>query len=157
MSMGMRREKKISYLPCLTGPWLLTFTDEVEQRQKERTEKEAKDSRNLYLAREGIIREGTKVGNLQCIGSPSVFSVILYKLYSPLHRPSNLLVFLFFLSDDTSCLAEHKNLKKTHVNNELQKLAIWFKANKMAVIVLKKNKIIFHTRILKQSTLTVPV
>ncbi len=34
---------------------------EVEERQKERTQKEAKDSRNLYLAREGIIREGTKV------------------------------------------------------------------------------------------------
>jgi hypothetical protein len=84
---------------------LLTFTDEVEQRQKERTEKEAKDSRNLYLAREGIIREGTKVGNLQCIGSPSVFSVILYKLYLPLHRPSNLLVFVFvFVRDDTHVL-----------------------------------------------------
>jgi hypothetical protein len=37
------------------------FLDEVEQRQKERSQKEAKDSRNLYLAREGIIREGTKV------------------------------------------------------------------------------------------------
>jgi hypothetical protein len=60
-------------------------------------------------------------------------------------------LFLFlFLSEmtHTSCLAEHKNLN-THVNNELQKLAILFKANKMAVIVLKTNNIIFHTRILK--------
>jgi len=32
---------------------------EVEQKQKEREKKEPKDNRNLYLAREGIIREGT--------------------------------------------------------------------------------------------------
>merc|ERR1711936_631437 len=32
---------------------------EVEQKQKERVQKEPKDNRNLYLAREGIIREGT--------------------------------------------------------------------------------------------------
>merc|ERR1719438_186742 len=32
---------------------------DVEQIQKERKEKEPKDNRNLYLAREGIIREGT--------------------------------------------------------------------------------------------------
>ncbi len=38
---------------------------EVEERQKERTQKEAKDSRNLYLAREGIIREGTKVSTCE--------------------------------------------------------------------------------------------
>ena len=31
---------------------------EVEQKQKEREKKEPKDNRNLYLAREGIIREG---------------------------------------------------------------------------------------------------
>jgi len=31
----------------------------VEQKQKEREKKEPKDNRNLYLAREGIIREGT--------------------------------------------------------------------------------------------------
>ena len=33
--------------------------NDVEQIQKERREKEPKDNRNLYLAREGIIREGT--------------------------------------------------------------------------------------------------
>merc|ERR1719317_63833 len=32
---------------------------EVEEKQKEREKKEPKDNRNLYLAREGIIREGT--------------------------------------------------------------------------------------------------
>ena len=30
----------------------------VVKNQKEREKKEAKDNRNLYLAREGIIREG---------------------------------------------------------------------------------------------------
>merc|ERR1719471_1169358 len=33
--------------------------ENVEQKQKEREKKEPKDNRNLYLAREGIIREGT--------------------------------------------------------------------------------------------------
>merc|ERR1719300_1559325 len=32
---------------------------DVEKQQKEREKKEPKDNRNLYLAREGIIREGT--------------------------------------------------------------------------------------------------
>ncbi len=56
-----------------------------------------------------------------------------------------LLVRLF--ADDTSCLAEHSNLNSLilHVNNELQKLAAWFKVNKMAVNVKKTNYIIFHT------------
>ena len=32
--------------------------ENVEKQQKEREKKEPKDNRNLYLAREGIIREG---------------------------------------------------------------------------------------------------
>ena len=31
---------------------------DVEEKQKEREKKEPKDNRNLYLSREGIIREG---------------------------------------------------------------------------------------------------
>ena len=33
----------------------------VVKNQKEREKKEAKDNRNLYLAREGIIREGINI------------------------------------------------------------------------------------------------
>jgi hypothetical protein len=45
-------------------------------------------------------------------------------------------------------LAEHKNLNDlvNFINTELQKLAIWFKANKMAVNVKKTQYIIFRTR-----------
>ena len=37
--------------------------EEVEEKQKAREEekKEGKDQRNLYLAREGMVREGTQV------------------------------------------------------------------------------------------------
>ena len=43
---------------------------EVEQKQKEREKKEPKDNRNLYLAREGIIREG----NIDCLIQPVMSS-----------------------------------------------------------------------------------
>jgi hypothetical protein len=33
--------------------------EDADQRQKEKKLKEPKDARNLYLAREGLIREGT--------------------------------------------------------------------------------------------------
>ena len=42
---------------------------EVEQKQ-EREKKEPKDNRNLYLAREGIIREG----NIDCLKQPAMSS-----------------------------------------------------------------------------------
>ncbi len=59
---------------------------------------------------------------------------------------TDLATFLF--ADDTSCLAEHKNLHELvlHVNTELRKLANWFRANRMAVNISKTNYIIFHTK-----------
>ncbi len=59
---------------------------------------------------------------------------------------TSLATFLF--ADDTTCLAENRNLHDliTYMNTELNKLAVWFKANKMAVNVGKTNYIIFHTR-----------
>jgi hypothetical protein len=59
---------------------------------------------------------------------------------------TSLATFLF--ADDTTCLAENKNLHDliNYVNAELNKLAVWFKANKMVVNVSKTNYIIFHTR-----------
>jgi hypothetical protein len=54
----------------------------------------------------------------------------------------------FLFADDTSCLAEHKNLSEliNYVNGELRKLANWFRANRMAVNISKTNYIIFHTK-----------
>ncbi len=54
----------------------------------------------------------------------------------------------FLFTDDTTCLAENPNLNDliNYVNIELNKLALWFKANKMVVNVSKTNYIIFHKR-----------
>jgi hypothetical protein len=77
----------------------------------------------------------------------SILGPLLFLCYiNDIHRATELATFLF--ADDTSCLAEHNNLQTliTYVNAELQKLATWFKANKMAVNVSKTNYIIFRTR-----------
>jgi hypothetical protein len=51
-------------------------------------------------------------------------------------------------ADDTSCLAEHKNLKEliNFVNAELKKLANWFLSNKLAVNISKTKYIIFRSK-----------
>jgi hypothetical protein len=51
-------------------------------------------------------------------------------------------------ADDTAGLASNSNLPEliTHVNNEIKKIARWFRANKIAVNVSKTKFIIFHTR-----------
>jgi hypothetical protein len=72
---------------------------------------------------------------------PLLFLCYIYDIY----RSTELATFLF--ADDTTCLAEHKNLDTliNYVKRELQKLATWFKANKMAVNVSKTNYTIFQT------------
>ena len=59
---------------------------------------------------------------------------------------ANLATFLF--ADNTSSMAEHSNLNDliSFKNDELHKLANWFKSNKMAVNVSKTKYIIFRTR-----------
>ncbi len=77
----------------------------------------------------------------------SILGPLLFLCYiNDIYRSTELATFLF--ADDTTCLAEHKNLNTliNYVNRELQKLATWFKANKMAVNVSKTNYIIFRTR-----------
>jgi hypothetical protein len=77
----------------------------------------------------------------------SVLGPILFLCYiNDIFNVSSLATFLF--ADDTTCLAENPNLHDliSYVNTELNKLAVWFKANKMAVNVSKTNYIIFHTK-----------
>ena len=54
----------------------------------------------------------------------------------------------FLFADDTSCLAEHNNLNELilFVNGELQKIANWFRSNKMAVKISKAKYVIFRTK-----------
>ncbi len=59
---------------------------------------------------------------------------------------------MFLFVDDTSCPAEHKNLYTliAYVKTELQKLVVWFKANKMAVNVSKGNYIVVSALMAKK-------
>ncbi len=86
--------------------------------------------------------------NLTCgVFQGSILGPLLFFCYiNDIFNATDLATYLF--ADDTTCLAEHKNLNEliTFVNSELQKLAVWFKANKMAVNVKKTQYIIFRTR-----------
>jgi hypothetical protein len=56
-------------------------------------------------------------------------------------------LFSVLFADDTTCLSKGKKLDDllSYVNAELQKIALWFKANKMAVNAAKTKFIIFRT------------
>jgi hypothetical protein len=57
-------------------------------------------------------------------------------------------LFSALFADDTTCLGKGKNLSEltTFVNQELQKIANWFRSNKMAVNTAKTKFIVFRTR-----------
>jgi ribonuclease P/MRP protein subunit RPP40 len=86
--------------------------------------------------------------NLTCgVFQGSILGPLLFLCYiNDIFNATDLATYLF--ADDTTSLAEHKNLNEliTFVNSELQKLAVWFEANKMAVNVKKTQYIIFRTR-----------
>jgi hypothetical protein len=72
---------------------------------------------------------------------------LLFLCYiNDIFNATDLATFLF--ADDTSCLAEHKNLDELvlYVNTELRKLANWFRSNRMAVNISKTNFMIFHSK-----------
>ncbi len=56
-------------------------------------------------------------------------------------------MFSVLFADDMTSLAKGKNLNELveYVNNELQKIALWYKVNKMAVNTSKTKFIIFRT------------
>ncbi len=62
--------------------------------------------------------------------------------------PSISKLFLLLFADDTSCLSADSNLQNliTTCNNELQKIANWMMANKLAINVKKCKFIIFHNK-----------
>jgi hypothetical protein len=57
-------------------------------------------------------------------------------------------LFSVLFSDDTTCLSKGKKLNDLllYVSSELQKIAVWFRANKMAVNTSKTKFIVFRTQ-----------
>jgi hypothetical protein len=57
-------------------------------------------------------------------------------------------LFSVLFADDTTCLSKGKKLNDLliYVSNELQKIAVWFRANKMAVNTSKTKFIVFRTQ-----------
>jgi len=57
-------------------------------------------------------------------------------------------LFSVLFADDTTCLSKGKNLQEllTNVKDELQKIAVWFRSNKMAVNTSKTKFIVFRTQ-----------
>jgi len=77
----------------------------------------------------------------------TILGPILFLCYiNDLPQATSLLSRLF--ADDTACTASHSNLETliNHANTEIQKIANWFRANRMAVNISKTKFIIFHGR-----------
>ncbi len=77
----------------------------------------------------------------------SILGPILFLCYiNDLFKCTDLATFMF--ADNTSAFKSGKNLRtlSTQMNEEINKMAIWFRANRMAVNVMKTKYIVFHTR-----------
>jgi hypothetical protein len=77
----------------------------------------------------------------------SILGPILFLCYiNDFYLATTLFTALF--ADDTTGLGKGKNLNEltTYVNGELQKIANWLRANKMAINTSKKKFIVFRTR-----------
>jgi hypothetical protein len=77
----------------------------------------------------------------------SILGPILFLCYiNDLHTVTTLLTLMF--ADDTFCLKSGHNLNEliTHINSEINKMALWFRANKLAVNKSKTKYMIFHMR-----------
>ena len=86
----------------------------------------------------------------------SILGPILFLCYiNDLYKASNLFTLMF--ADNTSAFKSGKDLKQLTIdfNKEINKMAVWFRANKMAVNVSKTNFIVFRTRGKKLTRTTV--
>jgi hypothetical protein len=84
---------------------------------------------------------------LTCILQGSMLGPILFLIYiNDLYLVSRSLTLMF--ADDTFTLKSDTNLEKliSEINRDINKMAVWFKANKLAVNKSKTKYIIFHTK-----------
>ena len=93
----------------------------------------------------GNLSEETTI-NISVLQGTTLGPILFLCYINDIYNASSLATFLF--ADDTSCLAEHNNLNDliVFVNCELQKLANWFRSNKMDVNISKTKYIIFRTK-----------
>ena len=77
----------------------------------------------------------------------SILGPILFLCYIN-DLPGSTLLYTLLFADDTACLAAGNSLPDliNYINTELNKMAIWFRANKMAVNAEKTKYIIFHAK-----------
>jgi hypothetical protein len=76
----------------------------------------------------------------------SILGPILFLCYiNDLHTVTDLLMLMF--ADDTFCVKSDTDLKNLihYINGEINKMAVWFRANKLAVNVNKTKYMIFRT------------
>jgi hypothetical protein len=77
----------------------------------------------------------------------SILGPILFLCYiNDLHTVTSLLTLMY--ADDTFTLDAGEDLNNLiqHVNNEINKIAVWFRANKLAVNISKTKYIIFRMK-----------
>ena len=78
----------------------------------------------------------------------SVLRTLLFLIYvNDLHRASSILKPVTF-ADDTNLFLSNKDLKKlfNDMNAELQKMSIWFEANKLSLNLTKTKWTLFHSQ-----------
>jgi hypothetical protein len=105
-----------------------------------------------YLSdRQQVVDINGKFSNLRRIRisilQGSILGPILFLCFiNDLARVSSLLTFMF--ADDTFCLKSNDNLLTliNEVNTEINKMAVWFRANKLAVNISKTKYMIFTMR-----------
>ena len=79
----------------------------------------------------------------------SILGLLLFIIYiNDLPNVSSITQSLLMFADDTSIFGSHKDANHlvSTVNNELVKIIIWLKVNKLSVNLTKTNLMIFHPR-----------
>ena len=113
--------------------------------------------RNYLTNRKQYVAYGDKTSNHMTIkcGVPqgSILGPTLFLLYiNDIKNVSNLLKFIIF-ADDTNIFHSSDNIEilETTINQELKKLATWFKANKLSLNIDKTSFILFSKKRIRKS------
>ena len=85
--------------------------------------------------------------SIKCgVSQGSILKPLLFLIYvNDLHKASSILKPVM-LADDTNLFLSNKSINKqlNDMNVELQKISIWFKANKLSLILTKTKWTLFH-------------